>query len=211
MPRISEILQTFETKGPVNVRLDAVARAAPEASEGALRQALHRQELRGRLVRLSRGSDHWLIVPLQYAAAGAPPLEMWLHQYLEKTLRLSYYVGLLSAAESYGVAPYGVMVTQVVVEAPRRPLDVGRHRIVFVTRRDTNAVPTRWHETPNGRFRISTPEVTALDLIRRMSIVGGMPRVRDTLEGLYQHFPKEGLEAALEAGGEAATAPRRAS
>jgi hypothetical protein len=41
-----------------------------------------------------------------------------------------------------------------------------------------------------------------------MSIAGDMARVRDTLEGLYQHFTKEGLEAALKAGDEAATAQR---
>src|SRR5690606_38974539 len=98
----------------------------PHASTEALRKALYRQQRTGRLVPLSRGSDHWLIVPLQYAASGSPPLEAWLDVYLRKTLGTPYYVGLLSAAETYGASPYAVMVTQVMVQSKRRPIRVGR-------------------------------------------------------------------------------------
>jgi hypothetical protein len=68
----------------------------------------------------------------------------------------------LSAAEAYGVAPYAVAIIQIMMGAPRRPLDVGLHRIEFQVRMQLERIPTRWHETSLGRFKISTPEVTLL-------------------------------------------------
>lgn len=200
MPQsLSEALNAFERTGKLNVRSDDLRSALPGASAEALRKALYRQQQAGRLLRLSRGAEHWLIVPLQYATAGSPPLEAWLDPYLRKTLGTPYYVGLLSAAEVYGASPYAVMVTQVMVAQTRRSITVGRHEVVFHTRVRIEAMPTRWHESPEGRFRVSTPELTALDLIQRESMVGGMARVLEVLRGLWAHCTQEGVTAALDA------------
>lgn len=169
----------------------------PGVSLGALRQALHRQQARGRIVHLSRGSGHWLIVPLQYAASGAPPLETWLDRYLSKTLQTPYYVGLLSAAETYGASPYAVMVTQ--IAKSRRAITVGRQELVFHTRANIRQMPTRWHETAEGRFKVSTPELTALELVQRDAQVGGIARVQEVLQSLCEACSVEGLREALDA------------
>jgi hypothetical protein len=99
---LSHYLDAAERSGKLNLRTADIAQALPGVSADALRQALHRQQRKGhkgRIVRTSRGSEHWFIVPLQDASAGAPPLETWLDAYLSKTLGLPYYVALLSAAE----------------------------------------------------------------------------------------------------------------
>jgi len=70
---LSVVLDAAEREGRLNVHAADLSAALPGVSPGALRQALYRQQARGRLVRLSRGSGHWLIVPLQYALAGGPP------------------------------------------------------------------------------------------------------------------------------------------
>lgn len=69
------------------------------------------------------------------------------------------------------------MVTQVMVADKRRPVTVGRHELVFHACSHIEAMPTRWHDSADGRFKISTPELTALDLIQRASQLGGMGRV----------------------------------
>ncbi|WP_211460856.1 type IV toxin-antitoxin system AbiEi family antitoxin domain-containing protein [Collimonas silvisoli] len=196
---LSDALDACERSGKLNVLAAELQAALPGVSPEGLRKALHRQQQRGRLVRLSRGSDHWLIVPLHYAQVGAPPLEMWLDFYCRKTLRLPYYVGLLSAAENYGASPYAVMVTQVMVEKPRRPIVVGRHEVVFHTRTRLEEMPVRWQETPTGRFRVSTPELTVLDLIQRETMLGGIARVREVLAGLWPRCAPEGFTEALDA------------
>ncbi|MGT2460101.1 type IV toxin-antitoxin system AbiEi family antitoxin (plasmid) [Cupriavidus basilensis] len=169
---LSAVLDASERAGKLNLRADEIRAALPDLSQEALRQALYRQQRRGRIIRLSRGAGHWLIVPLQHATAGAPPLETWLDRYLSKTLHTPYYVALLSAAEAYGASPYGVMVTQVMVPERRRPITVGRHEVVFHTRTQIACMPTRWHESPEGRFRISTAELTALELVQRETMLG---------------------------------------
>jgi predicted transcriptional regulator of viral defense system len=205
---LSAVLDAAERSGKLNLRTQDIRAALPGVSQVALRQALHRQQRRGRLIRLSRGSDHWLIVPLQHADAGAPPLEVWLDRYMSKTLDIPYYVALLSAAETFGASPYGVMVTQVMVPERRRAITVGRHEVVFHTRTQIGRMPTRWHETPDGRFKVSTPELTALDLIQRETAVGGMERVRKVLRGLWSCCKPRGLSEALDTLQEAPIAQR---
>ncbi|MFJ1252279.1 type IV toxin-antitoxin system AbiEi family antitoxin [Cupriavidus sp. CuC1] len=196
---LSAVLDAAERVGKLNLRTEEIASALPAISADALRQALLRQQRRGRLIRLSRGSDHWLIVPLQHATSGAPPLEAWLDRYLSKTLQVPYYVALLSAAETYGASPYAVMVTQVMVAKRRRPITVGRHEVVFHTRTRIEDMPTRWHETPDGRFKVSTPELTILDLVQREAQLGGMARVREVLRGLWPACTPVGVAQALDA------------
>jgi hypothetical protein len=209
MPQhLSDVLDACERMGKLNVRTDELRAQLPDASHEALRKALYRQQRAGRLVGLSRGSEHWLIVPLQHAATGSPPLETWLDAYLRKTLHMPYYVGLLSAAETYGSSPYAVMVTQVMVATKRRPITVGRHEIVFHTCARIEAMPTRWHESADGRFKVSTPELTALDLIQRDSTLGGMSRVREVLRALWPHCTPDGLTQALDAVQSVPTAQR---
>lgn len=196
---LSSVLDACERAGRLNVRGADLRASLPETSPEALRKALYRQQRAGRLVRLSRGSDHWLIVPLQHATVGSPPLETWLDPWLRKTLDAPYYVGLLSAAETWGASPYAVMVTQVTVATKRRPVTAGRHRLVFHVRSRIDAMPTRWHESADGRFLVSTPELTALDLIQRERTLGGMSQVREILRGLWPQCTPEGLTEALDA------------
>jgi len=205
---LSSVIDAAERAGKLNLRMQDIRVALPGASSTALRQALYRQQQRGRLVRLSRGSDHWLIVPLQHAASGAPPLEAWLDRYMSKTLGVPYYVTLLSAAETFGASPYAVMVTQVMVPERRRSITVGRHEVVFHTRKRTEDMPTCWHQTPDGRFKVGTPELTALELVERVALIGGMARVREVLRELWASCTPQGLTEALDALQEVPTAQR---
>lgn len=205
---LTDLLDAAERNGKLNLRTADIAQALPGVSADALRQALHRQLRKGRIVRASRGSQHWVIVPLQDASAGAPPLETWLDTYLSKTLGVPYYVGLLSAAELYGASPQAVMVTQVMTPGVRRPVQVGRHRLVFLKCARATDMPTRWNETPHGRFRVSTPELTALDLVSRQQAGGGMARIVEILQTLATDMTAEGLATALDAAQETPSAQR---
>lgn len=69
-------------------------------------------------------------------------------------------------------------------------------------------MPIRWHESPDGRFRVATPELTALELVERAGMVGGMARVRDVLRELSVSCTPEGLAEALDALQEVPTAQR---
>lgn len=206
--RLSAVIDDAERAGRLTLTTAQLAELLPGVSPDALRQALLRQQRRGRVTRIARGAGQWLLVPLMHAESGAPPIETWLHCFLTTTVKEPYYVALLSAAEAYGVSPYPTTVTQVMVPAQRRPITVGRQRIVFHTRANITPLPTRWHETADGRFLISTPELTMLDLIRRQELVGGVDRVSEVVAELAAHATADGLAAALDAASDVPNAQR---
>jgi predicted transcriptional regulator of viral defense system len=194
---LSQVIDDAERSGRLNLHATDIADKLPDLSADALRQALRRLKKKGRIVLASGGSGHWIVVPVQDSVAGAPSLESWLHAYLATTLNTHYYVDLLSAAEIYGASPYAVMVTQVVVPKPRRSIQVGRNKIDFIVRADLTKIPTQWHETEHGRFKVSTAEIAVLELIQRQRIVGGLGRLIAVLHDLIRCCTCEGLNLAL--------------
>lgn len=202
------VLDAAERRGKLNLRTEEIAQSLPGVSPEALRQALQRQKRAGRLVRASRGSNHWVIVPIQDAMDGAPPVETWLDAYIRKTLHLPYYVGMLSAAAAYGVSPQAIMVTQVMVPKARRTLTVGQHELHFFEQYRVDEMPVTWHETSEGRYRVSTPELTALDIVARHPRLGGIARVYEVVQGLLPKMTPHDMTVALNAAHEVPTAQR---
>jgi len=59
-----------------------------------------------------------------------------------------------------------------------------------------------------GKFKVSTPELTAVDLVRRDAQVGGIARVREVLFALNEACSVDGLLEALDATQEVPAAQR---
>jgi hypothetical protein len=94
------------------------------------------------------------------------------------------------------------------VPKPRRPVRVGRHQLVFSTRAQIAHMPTRWHESAYGRFRVSSPELTLLELTQRADQVGGLARVVEIVKTMSPLCKPRDLVVALEAADEVPTAQR---
>jgi predicted transcriptional regulator of viral defense system len=160
------------------------ALAATGNTEIAVAASLRRLRKAGRIVSPRRGFH--VIVPLEYRATGAPPAE-WFIDDLMRHLGRPYYVGLLSAAALYGAAHHAPQVFQVVTDVPTRPLTVGRIRVVFVQGRAAHS-PTETMNTATGTMRVSTPEATALDLVRHASACGGLQNVAGVLREVAERL-----------------------
>lgn len=70
-------------------------------SADAVRKALHRLARRRRVAKLK--DYFYVVVPLEYLSAGAPPASWFIHD-LMAAMKLPYYVGLLSAAGLHGAS-----------------------------------------------------------------------------------------------------------
>jgi predicted transcriptional regulator of viral defense system len=92
-----------------------------------------------------------------------------------------YYVGLLSAAAVHGAAHQRAQVFQVVTDVPMRPIRVARLRIEFHRSRNIADAPTTRIQTETGSMRVSTPEATALDLLRYPAACGYLSNVATVL------------------------------
>lgn len=88
-----------------------------------------------------------------------------------------YYVGLLSAAELHGSAHQRPQVFQVITSARKEDKTIERVRLEFFTDANMGERPTEVRNTPTGILRLSSPEVTILDLVANPIRGGGLSNV----------------------------------
>lgn len=160
-----------------------------------------------KVARITRPHSFFLIVAPQHRPMGAPPVEWWLDDYF-RWLGHPYYLALLSAAESYGAAPQAVQIHQVMTDTPRREVTVGRLRIRFFMKKGIDRTPVRQPANAYAPLHVSTPEATALDLVRYARRIGGYGRVMDTIIPLLPALRARELKRTLDAEDDTATAQR---
>ena len=97
-----------------------------------------------------------------------------------------YYVGLLKAAELHGSTHQAVMEFQVVTSKRMPKIRAGRSIISFFYRKDMEGISTTItdHKTDTGRMRVSSPELTALDLLRYAHAAGTFDNIATVLSDL---------------------------
>lgn len=133
---------------------------------GAFLDAAERLQNRHHLIRPRHG--FYVIVPPQFVSWGAPP-PSWYIDDLMRFERCSYYVGLFSAGEFHGATHQATLEFQVVAGKRIPRLHVGRSLVTFHYRKDMASVlqgVTR-RNTRTGTLNVSSPELTALDLLHR--------------------------------------------
>lgn len=155
------------------------AQKALSSTDTAFTFAANRLTKKGRIVSPRRG--FFVVVPAEYRIAGAPPAS-WFIDDLMKFHGMPYYVGLLSAAALHGAAHQQPQEFQVITTSPLRPIRVGREKIKFFTKKKSDSTATNKIKGATGFFPISSPEATALDLIRYSSALSHVATVLDELK-----------------------------
>jgi hypothetical protein len=150
-------------------------------------------------VRLPGRPTVYLNVPNEDRVRGAPPVAAWLHDYLTQRESL-YYVGMLSAAALHGSTAQATLVTQVLVPTIRRPMEIGRTRIEFITKRGLETTPLAAIAGLPAPLNISSPEATVFDLIAYSHRIGGIFRALEVAQGLKPRLSIGGLNRAVGAG-----------
>jgi hypothetical protein len=127
----------------------------------------------------------YMVVPPQFLTWEAPPPSWYIDALMRHEGR-SYYVGLLKAAELHGATHHAVMEFQVVTDRQMPKIRAGRSWIAFHFRKDLQSVRNGvvGLKTDTGTMRVSSPELTALDLLRYIYITGGIDAVATVLADL---------------------------
>ena len=174
-------------------------------SDVALRHAAMRLQKQSRLAIPRRG--FFVIVPLEYRSAGAPP-PAW---YIDALMRFHgrpYYVGLLSAAALHGAAHQQAQEFQVITDRALRPAIAGRTQLRFFYKRHQARTPTVALKVETGTMLVSSPEATAFDLVRYPIAAGGLGNIVSVLAELAEKIDPERLLKAAEAEAELAAVQR---
>ena len=159
---------------------------------GAFLDVAERLQRQGRLIKPRQG--FYAIVPPQFLLWGAPP-PSWYIDDLMRFERRDYYVGLLKASELHGSSQQAVMEFHVVTDKQLPRIQAGRSMIAFHYRKDIAAVRggVEEHKTDTGYMKVSSPELTALDLLRYAPAVGGLDNAAAVLVDLAAKLDAEKL------------------
>jgi predicted transcriptional regulator of viral defense system len=163
----------------------------------AVQSALRRLKKKGRIVSPRRG--FYVLVPPEHRAAGSPPAS-WFIDDLMRFCGCEYYVGLLSAAALYGAAHQQPMVFQVLTDTMSTNMSTGRVTIQARKSRAVGRSPTQRLQTETGTMVVSTPEATALDVVRFPRAAGQWNNIATVLVELAENMDPERLIRAAELG-----------
>jgi predicted transcriptional regulator of viral defense system len=169
------------------------AQVALGVSAAAAKLALNRLAKQKLIASPARG--FYVILPPEYQSLGCLPADQFIPA-LMKRLNLSYYTGLLSAAQYHGAAHQRPQEFQVFLAGNRRPIQCGAVHVVFMARKRLKDVPVQPLNTPRGTLLVSTPEATALDLVGYAGHAGGLSQVATVLSELAERLDQEKLAAA---------------
>ncbi len=159
----------------------AQAKAALAASDIAVRAALRRAKQKGELAQPVKG--FYVIVPPEYRILGCRPAEHFIDE-LMQYLNTPYYLALLSAAQFHGAAHHRPQQSQIAIKQKRRAIICGQVKIVFITQKNCEKIPTQSFNTHYGNLIVSSPEATAMDMVNYPHHCGGLDNVLNVLTDL---------------------------
>jgi predicted transcriptional regulator of viral defense system len=163
-------------------------------SENALKKSLQRLKTQESVVMVRKG--FYVIVPPEYKAKGIIPTSLYVNE-LMKFLDRDYYVGLLNAASYHGAAHQQPQSYAVITEGiALRSIQNDKVSITFHIKKSWNRNNIVQKKVDTGYIKISSPELTALDLVSYYQQVGGLNRVATVLEELREVIQAERLKDA---------------
>ena len=171
------------------------AQSALGISANAAKLALNRLAKQQMIASPARG--FYVIVPPEYRSLGCLPADQFIPA-LMKRIGLSYYAGLLSAAQYHGAAHHRPQEFQVFLAKSRRSIKCGAVRVAFMARKRITEIPVQSFNTPRGTILVSTPEATAVDIVGYQQHAGGLDQVATILFELAERIDPEKLAAAAQ-------------
>lgn len=167
--------------------------AAEELGGGSsLSNKLARLKAAGWIMPVGRGF-YAIIDPGNQVFGFAPP-----HAFLDDWARhrgVQYYVGGVSAAEIHGAAHQRPQTFQVVVDRPLRPFHYRDLRLSYFLKSPVTDRMWIRKTVPSGFLRVSTPEVTAYDLLFLPKACRSLSRVATILVELGETMQGPALAA----------------
>ncbi len=190
-PKISafDFITDLASRGQYSFTTEAFINAQ-NSTPTAARAALRRLKEQGMIAAPFR--SFWVIVPPEYRALECLPAEQFIPD-LMAHLKEPYYVSLLSAAQYHGAAHHSPQIFQIMTRANKPVLRCGKIAIEFVAKRNASEMPTEARNTKRGSIKLSTPELTALDLIGYYQHCGGLDNVATVLSELSEQMDGQKL------------------
>ncbi len=192
---LEEFLDTLRARGRYSFALQELKIQFPDTSDKALSQSLYRLKTKNKIVQIRK--EFYAILPPEYANQGMLPASLFIDDMMN-ALQKDYYIGLISAAALHGASHQQSMETYIVTEKPAlRNIKNKKLKINFFVKSEWKKENLVQIKSDAGYMKVSSPELTALDLLYYVSGLG-MNRVITILEELVEVItPKELKKVAM--------------
>ena len=206
MITLSDFIKELRVSGAYSFTVRQAV-AALNSSPAHVIAAAYRLKKKGELMSPAKGL--YCVIPPEFSHQGSLPATL-LVPILMNHWGVRYYVGLLSAATYHGATHQKIGVFQVVTnkQLPRE-LVFGEVRIDCIYKKNIESVPVQNVVVSVGYLCVSTPEVTAMDLLLYPHRCGGLNHIATVLSELVEVLdPKKILALAKENASEKAWVQR---
>lgn len=190
--KLSNWVNEQASRGKVAFSARQAKDAFPNQSDIAFKRSLNRLSAKGSILSIYKG--YYLIITPQYASRGVLPPPMYLDG-LMKFLGRPYYVGILNAAGFHGAAhqqpqEFFVFTTLPVLRATQKR----GIKVNYISKKEIPSGLLEDRKTESGYLKISSPELTAADLIQFEKRVGGLNRATTVLSELIEVIKPEKID-----------------
>ena len=202
---LKNYLDELRSKGKYSFTYWEIKRRFKISAE-AIVKSVQRLKKKGKIAHIRK--EFYVVVPPEYSATGTLPTVLYIDD-LMKYLEKDYYVGLLSAAALHGAAHQQPMVFFVMNKKHSlRNISNKYATINFSFKKKWNKKDIVQKKTDAGYINVSSPELTALDIVYFIDNVGGLNRVATILDELAEEVNAEKLADTANRYGQIATVQR---
>ena len=160
-------------------------------SETYIKTAINRLVKAHKIISPAKG--FYVIVPVEYVLSGIVPATFYIEQMMSYLSR-DYYIALLNASAFYGAAHQRPQTFSIVHNGGNIKNGVRAGiQYQFLKQKTIDGTFIRKHKSKLGTINVSSPELTALDLIEHSSSIGGLNRACSVLEELIESVDFKGI------------------
>ncbi len=166
-----------------------------DKSEASIKSELSRLIEKKAIINLRKG--FYLIIPPRYSKQGQIPIQLYIEK-LFKFLNRNYYLGFYSAAKFHGASHQQTHRDYLMTEKPKLN-NIGKRSfdIRFFTTAKWPRKNILAKKSDAGIFKISSPALTAVDLIHHQTKLGGINRMLAILEELVEEISQNDIAELL--------------
>ncbi|OFX37842.1 MAG: hypothetical protein A2X08_06005 [Bacteroidetes bacterium GWA2_32_17] len=191
--KVRNWIDDIQRRGRITFALKELYNQFPLNNKVALKNALNRLVLKGRIYSVWQG--FYAIIPIEYSVKGIVPPVLYIDN-LMKYLNRPYYISLLSASVFYGATHQQPQEFCIVTTSGSLRSSIKKGiKINFTNKKEIPIGLIVKKKTKTGYVNVSCPELTAADLVQYEREVGGLNRVSTILNELankikFKNIPK---------------------
>lgn len=184
--KIRNWVEDLPKKGVITFSIEEVYKLFPSISRRGTANALLRLVNKGKILSVWKG--FYVVIPIEYAHKGVVPPIVYINQLMEY-LQRQYYIGLLDAAAFYAAAHQRPQVFTVITGLPSvRASEKKGIKMKFITKKNIPTSLLIQKKTKSDYVLVSSPELTALDIILYEKEIGGINRAATVLNELAEEL-----------------------